>query len=190
MELKTKGEAANVEAFKQLMIELSWQSGKDFDLGALLEYKEEGKGPDFIYFQNQGDLNGPFFVHLDKDAGVAGDIAEGGNKETMKIMNMDQYRQIHIVTWDYDAIEINGGAVARFGDDQVALKIMDDKANTHVATIPADIAEQRGNVVCVATIDNSSPMGATFVNQGIVGTCKKFTEVANWLEKVAHETDA
>lgn len=184
MELIEKGAQANIEAFKQLMVKLSWNGGKDFDLGALLEFKEEGKANEFIYFSNMGDLNGPFFIQLDKDAGVGDTVDEGGNAETMKIMNLDQYRQVHLCLWDYGAIQ-GGGKTARFDDDMPKIEILDDKGNAHTAVIPADIATQLGNCVCLATIDNSSPMGAKLTNQSIVGTAKKFGDVPTWLAEVA-----
>jgi tellurite resistance protein TerA len=186
MELKEKGQEANIQTFNQLMVTLGWETGKDFDLGALLEYKDD-KDPEFIYFQNMGDLNGPFFIQLDKDAGVGGDVGADGNKETMKIMSLDPYRQVHLCLWDYDAIS-SGGRAARFADDNISIEILDDAGSSHTAIVPDDVSEQMGNCVCLATIDNTSPMGAKFVNQSIVGTAKAFSEVANWLKEVATTT--
>lgn len=187
MELVEKGQEANIEAFNQLMVKLKWQGAKDFDLGALLEFKDESKENGFIYFSNKGDLNGPLFIHLDKDAGVGDTVGANGNTETMKIMNLDQYKQVHLCLWDYGAIS-KGGQTARFADDQISIEILDDKGNSHSAVVPTDVAQQMGNCVCLATIDNQSPMGAKFINQSIVGTAKKFADMTNWLGEVAQVT--
>ncbi len=183
MELKEKGSVANVEAFNQLMVTLAWQGKKDFDLGACLEFKD-GSSPVMIYFDNRGDLNGPLFIQLDKDAGVGDTVDEGGNKETMKIMNLDQYSKIHILSWDYGAIQKN--TPGRFKDDQISLQIMDDKGNIHEATLDSnDISTS----CCIATIDNTSPMGAKFINSSIIGTQKNFAaEMPNFCEYVISES--
>lgn len=186
MELKEKGQSANLDAFNQLLVKLAWSGAKDFDLGAILEFKDEREDA-FIYFQNLGDVNGPYYVQLDGDAGVGDSVDDGGNAETMKIMSLDQYRQIHLCLWDYGAIS-GGGKAARFAEDNLSIEILDDKGTAHTAHIPPTVAEEMGNCVCMATIDNSSPMGAKFINQAIVGTSKKFADMAGWLKEVATVT--
>jgi len=185
MELVEKGATANLETFKQLMTTLSWIGDKDLDMGILLEFKD-AREPDFLYFGKKGDLNGPFFIQIGADAGVGDTTDAGGNKEQLKIMNLDQYRQLHLCIWDYGAIKA-GGQTARF-DDKITIQVLDDMGNSHSVSIPADVTQQMGNCVCIATIDNSSPMGAKFVNQSIIGTVKEFKEMGDWLTGVAVTT--
>ena len=163
MELKQKGAEANVASFKQLMVSMKWTTAADFDLAAAYEDKQGRQG--IVYFGDKGDLNGFPFMQLDKDAGI-GDKS-GSNQETMRITKLDDMKYVWILCWDYGRVK--NGEPARFKDSDVTLSVMDDTGNTHNVTLDTgDI----GNVALIATIDNSSPIGAKLINSSKAGTLK------------------
>ncbi len=163
MELKQKGETANVGGFKQLMITMKWTTAADFDLAAAYENKE-GK-PGLVYFGELGDLNAFPFMQLSGDEGV-GDKG-GENEEIMRIAKLDDMKYVWIMCWDYG--KVKDGAAARFKDSDVKLSVVDDKGATHNVTLDTG---DMGNVALIATIDNSSPVGAKLVNSSKAGTLK------------------
>ena len=163
MELKQKGSEANVGGFKQLMVSMKWTTAADFDLAAAYEDKSGKQG--LIYFGELGDLNAFPFMQLSGDEGV-GD-AGGDNEETMRITKLDDMKYVWLLCWDYGKVQ--DGAAARFKDSDVKLSVMDDSGTTH--NVDLDTGDM-GNVALVATIDNSSPIGAKLVNSSKAGTLK------------------
>jgi uncharacterized protein involved in tellurium resistance len=163
MELKQKGAEAELAAIKQFVATLAWTKAADFDLAVAYETKEGEKG--LLYFGNKGDLNGFPFMKLGEDAGV-GD-AGGDNKETLHVMKIDDMKFIWILCWDYGAIE--EGKPARFAESDVTISLMDDLGTDHAVSLDTG---DTGNVCLVATVDNSSAMGAKFVNASKAGTLK------------------
>jgi len=168
MDLVQKGATANIAAIKQLLITLTWSIAADFDLAAVYEAKDGRKG--MVYFGDKGDMNAFPFINLDEDAGV-GDAA-GDNAETMRVVNMDDMDKIHIICWDYG--QVQKGAPARFDGSDVKLAIMDDTGTDHAVVLETGTT---GNVAVVATLDNSSPMGAKLVNVSKAGTLKELKKV-------------
>ena len=165
MELKQKGEQANVSSFTQLMVAMKWTKAADFDLAAVYE-KKDGTPPGLVYFGELGNLNAFPFMQLSGDAGV-GDNA-GKNEETMRITKLDDVKKVHIICWDYGKVKT--GAAARFKDSDVSLNVIDDKGTVY--SVNLDTGEM-GNVAIIATIDNSNPIGATLVNTSKSGTLKE-----------------
>jgi len=163
MELKQKGETANVGGFKQLMITMKWTTAADFDLAAAYENKE-GK-PGLVYFGELGDLNAFPFMQLSGDEGV-GDKG-GENEEIMRIAKLDDMKYVWIMCWDYG--KVKDESAARFKDSDVKLSVVDDKGTTHNITLDTG---DMGNIALIATIDNSSPIGAKLVNSSKAGTLK------------------
>jgi len=163
MENKQKGETANVGGFKQLMITMKWTTAADFDLAAAYENKE-GK-PGLVYFGELGDLNAFPFMQLSGDEGV-GDKG-GENEEIMRIAKLDDMKYVWIMCWDYG--KVKDGSAARFKDSDVKLSVVDDKGTTHNITLDTG---DMGNIALIATIDNSSPIGAKLVNSSKAGTLK------------------
>lgn len=173
MELKQKGEEANVGGFNQLMATMKWTTAADFDIAAVYESKDGKQG--IIYFGEQGDLNAFPFMQLSGDEGV-GDKG-GDNEETLRITKLDDMKYVWIMCWDYGKIK-EGGA-ARFKDSDVSLTVMDDKGTSHDVTLDTgDI----GNVAILATIDNSSPIGAKLVNSSKAGTLKGLNKLDDLME--------
>jgi tellurite resistance protein TerA len=177
MELAKKGQEAQLGSIKQFMVSLKWSTAADFDLAALYRAKDKSTG--LIYFgghQNTsgrgdtkspqlGNLNDFPYVQLSGDEGV-GDKG-GDNEETMRVMNIDQMDKIWVVCWDYTAVQ--NGSPARFKDSDVQVSLMDDHGTGHNVKLDTG---QLGNVCVVACIDNSSPMGAKFVNFSATTTLK------------------
>jgi tellurite resistance protein TerA len=163
MEIKQKGGSAELGGISQCMVTLAWTTATDFDLAALYETKDGKKG--MVYFGEMGNLNEFPFMQLSGDEGV-GDSG-GDNKEEMRLTKFDDMVKVHIVAWDYTAV--SDGTPARFSGSDVKVTLMDDKGTSHdVPLASGDV----GNVCIVATIDNSSPMGAKLVNESSVGTLK------------------
>jgi len=163
MELKQKGSSANVGGFKQLMVSMKWTTAADFDLSAAYETKE-GKQA-LVYFGDMGDLNAFPFMQLSGDEGV-GDKS-GDNEETMRITKLDDMKYVWILCWDYGKVQ--DGAPARFKGSDVTLTLMDDRGESHKVTLDTG---DMGNVALIATIDNSSPIGAKLINSSKTGTLK------------------
>jgi len=163
MELKQKGSEANVGGFKQLMVSMKWSTAADFDLAAAYEDKQGKQG--LVYFGELGDLNSFPFMQLSGDEGV-GDKG-GANEETMRITKLDDMKYVWILCWDYGKVQ--DGAPARFRGSDVTLSLMDDKGTTHNVTLDTG---DMGNVALIATIDNSSPIGAKLINSSRAGTLK------------------
>ncbi len=165
MELKQKGQEAQLGGIKQFMVTLKWTTAADFDLAAVYESKDGRTG--LVYFGDKGDLNAFPFMQLSGDEGV-GDTG-GDNQEDMRVTNIDDMTFIWVLCWDYGAV--TSGKPARFTGSDVSVSILDDKGTSHAVTLDTGDA---GNVCVLATIDNSSPMGAKFVNTSKAGTLKEF----------------
>lgn len=173
MELKQKGAEANVGGFKQLMISMKWTTAADFDLAAVYEGKD-GK-QSIVYFGELGNLNAFPFMQLSGDEGV-GDKG-GDNEETMRIARLDDMKYVWLLCWDYG--KVKDGTPARFKDSDVSLSVMDDKGNSH--NVNFDTGDM-GNVALLATIDNSSPIGAKLINASKAGTLKGFKNVQQLMD--------
>jgi tellurite resistance protein TerA len=168
MELKQKGSQANVGGFKQLLVTMKWSTAADFDLAAVYEDKQGKQG--IVYFGELGDLNVFPFMQLSGDEGV-GD--SGGQKEeSMRIAKLDDMKYVWILCWDYGKIQ--SASPARFKDSDVRLTLLDDKGKSYDVTL--DTGEM-GNVALLATIDNSSPVGAALINSSKAGTLKGLTNL-------------
>lgn len=163
MELAQKGNEANVGGFKQLMVSMKWSTAADFDLAAAYETKEGKQG--LAYFGDMGNLNDFPYLQLSGDEGV-GDTG-GDNEETMRIAKLDDMKYVWLLCWDYGKVQ--EGAPARFRDSDVNLSVIDDKGNSHDVTFDTG---DTGNVALIATIDNSSPVGAKLINSSKAGTLK------------------
>lgn len=163
MEIVQKGATAEIGGMKQFMVTLAWTTATDFDLAALYETKSGEQG--LCYFGNMGDLNAMPYMKLSGDEGV-GDTG-GDNKEEMRVTSLDDMAKVHVICWDYGAVQ--AGTKARFSESDVKVSLMDDQGTNH--NVKLDTGDM-GNVSVVATIDNTSPMGAKLVNTSKIGTLK------------------
>ncbi|MCF8070695.1 MAG: hypothetical protein K9L30_19100, partial [Desulfobacterales bacterium] len=64
-------------------------------------------------------------------------------------------------------------------DSDVSLKVMDDKGSSHNVVLDTGAL---GNVALLATIDNSSPVGAKLINSSKAGTLKGLKNLEQLLE--------
>ncbi len=172
MELKQKGSEGYIP-LKQLMVSMKWTTAADFDLAAVYESKEGKHG--IVYFGDLGDLNQFPYMQLSGDEGV-GDTG-GDNEESMRITRLDEMNYVWIFCWDYGMVQ-NGGA-ARFKDSDLKLSLIDNSGKS--VTVDVDTGDM-GNVCCLATIDNSTPMGAKMINSSKVGTLKGLKRLEQLLE--------
>ncbi len=175
MELKQKGEEANVGGFKQLMVAMRWTTAADFDLAAA--YEEKGGKQGLVYFGELGDLNAPPFMQLSGDEGV-GDKG-GENEEVLRITKLDDMKYVWLICWDYG--KIKEGSAARFNDSDVTLSVMDDKGTAHEVNLDTG---DMGNFALIATIDNSTPIGAKLVNTSKAGTLKGLNKLQDLLDVI------
>ncbi len=163
MDLQQKGQEAQLGGMKQFMVTLKWTSAADFDLAAVYESKAGKIG--MVYFGELGSLNEFPFMQLSGDEGV-GDSG-GDNQEEMRVTKFEDMKYIYVVCWDYGAVQ--DGKPARFAGSDVSVSVMDDAGASHAVKLDTGDA---GNTCVVATVDNSSAMGAKFVNVSKAGTLK------------------
>jgi len=159
MELVQKGSEAFIP-LTQLMVTMKWTTDADFDLAAIYEGKDGKIG--MVYYNTLGDLNTFPYMALSGDAGV-GDKG-GDNEETMRIVQLDEMNKVWILCWDYGMVQ--KGKPARFEQSDVTLTVLDNTGKEF--SIKVDTGKS-GNVVCIATIDNSNPMGAKLINTNTTG---------------------
>lgn len=162
MDLVQKGQTAELESITGIKLTASWTEAADLDIAALYEAKDGRKG--MVYFGSKGDLNGFPHMKLDKDAGV-GDKG-GANQETMKIAKLDDMKIVHLCIWDYGNVQ--KGEPGRFGGT-VKVELVDNNSTSHAVKLDGNPI---ANVVVIATIDNSSPIGAKLINTSKSGVLK------------------
>ena len=160
MQLKKKGDSAQIGGINQFMVTLKWTSAMDFDLCAVYETRDGKEG--IVYYADQGDLNSFPHMQLSDDEGV-GDTG-GDNQEDLRVMNLAPMKKIYVFCWDYTAVE--NGSLARFNNSDISVNIIDDNGKQYNCSLDNN---NEGNVVCMAEIDNSSPLGARFTNRSSVG---------------------
>jgi len=178
MDLKTKGAEATMDGVKALIAKMKWTSDVDFDLVCVTEKKDGSH--DMAYFGNidKQDINVYPFVKLSGDAGV-GDKG-GDNEEVMRISKIDdEVAKMHIICMDYNKVQ-SGGA-GRFSNSDLKVTVMDDKGQNHEVSLDAG---ETGNIIVLATIDNTSPIGAKIINTSKVGTLKGFKSSDQFLAVV------
>jgi uncharacterized protein involved in tellurium resistance len=165
MELVQKGQEVVVESLKAILAKMKWTTAADFDLAAAYETKSGEKGMVYFGTPSKGNLNGFPFMKLDQDSGI-GDTG-GDNEENLRITKLDDMKAVHLICWDYGAVQ--KGAPARFKGSDLSITLTNDKGETNTVNCDAGDA---GNTVILATIDNSSPIGARLINVSKAGTLK------------------
>ena len=161
MELKQKGENTSIDVKKSFTITMKWTTAADFDLAAVYETKDGKQG--LVYFGDKGKLEQFPYMSLSDDEGV-GDTG-GDNEETMRIYSLDNMNCVWIFCWDYGMVQ--KGQAARFKDSDVKLTMSDESDERTFVEIDTG---DKGNVCCIATIDNNDPEAAKLINYSQVGT--------------------
>lgn len=138
------------QAFSLVQVRLTWSKAVDIDLHAFYKTKTGTKG--HVYFGNKGQLDGPPYILLDKDAGV-GNTA-GKNEENLRIARIDQFATILIAVniFRFLGFLSAGDNFAKY-DGQVALRT----DGGHNIEVPLT-SEAKGRWCIIAKIDNT---GAT-----------------------------
>lgn len=179
LELKSKNQSANVElsgtAVSQVLVDLGWKTAVDLDLMAFIEKKD---GTKFALITDNisndkntmGNLNDFPFMTLSGDEGVGDKIDSGDeNKETIKCTKIDEsVAKVDIVALNYKAASEND-ANATFNGLNAAVKItvVDKNNGCDVVDVPLT-ASEAGVAAHIATIDNTSPIGAQLINKSAV----------------------
>ena len=179
MELKLKGEAAQLEQFKQLTISMKWTTAADFDLAAVYQTKTGKHG--IVYFGDLGNLNAFPYISLNKDEGV-GDQG-GNNEEIMHISRLSDLDYVWILCWDYNMVQ--RGKSARFKDSDVNLT-MTNEMGTRIA-VTVDTGDF-GNVCCLATLDNTGET-SKLINASKAGTLKELKTLEQLINLVQREEE-
>lgn len=165
IQLKEKGEVANLPTIKQALVTLKWKTNKDFDLMAFIT-KKDGTHHG-VYTNNLGgdlgDANAFPFMILSDDAGVGGTVADGGNVETLKITKIDDsIRKIDLVALNYDdALSKNNSS---FSDYDAVISLIDDSGESFEISLNS---KDKGIAAVIATIVNG-PIGAIIENKSTV----------------------
>lgn len=173
MQLQKKGEIAQIGGIQQFMVTLKWTSAVDFDLAAVYTPKTGADG--IVYFGALGDLNQFPYMQLSGDEGV-GDVG-GEKQEDLRVMDISQMKKIYILCWDYPSVE--SGQIARFAESDIQVTILDDQGKQFSCALDSN---SKGNVCCVAEIDNSSAIGAKFINRSSVGTLNGLHDLSQLIE--------
>lgn len=163
MELKQKGEDTSIDISQPLTVTMNWTTAADFDLAATYETRDGKQG--IVYYGDKGNLEEFPYMKLSGDEGI-GDI-KGKKEEDLQINRLDNMNYVWLFCWDYGMVQ--RGQTARFKYSDLILAIVDVFGNNISVNIDAG---EKGNVCCIATIDNSLPDGARFINYSQVGTLK------------------
>ncbi len=134
MELKQKGNKADIGAFKRLNVSLIWTAPVDLDLMAFYRTKDGRAGG--VYSENYsggslGALAEFPFVQLSGDAGVG---AKGGrNQEDLSIAKLDDFEVLHICALNFT--DASSGAAKVFADYDARVQVTTDKGETHTVAL-------------------------------------------------------
>lgn len=173
LQLKTKGETANLPTVKQLVATLEWTKAVDLDL---MVWGKDKAGKAFGVYTDQlsgdsktmGDLNAFPFMQLDKDAGVG---AQGGdNKEVLKITKLDEVAELKLIALNFTEAK-NNNPDASFANYDAKVTVMNEKGEAFEVPLAST---EKGSVATIAVIDNSSPIGATIKREDTVTDFRTF----------------
>jgi uncharacterized protein involved in tellurium resistance len=165
-ELQAKDDQAFLSDFQQLSVVMTWWSPPkpnniDLDLFAVYEAKDGRRG--IVYYKDLGDMNVFPFIKLSGDAGSDDDddIPPGGaeQEENLVIVRITEMKRVYLCCWDYPKVE--SGQSGRLSGNSLKVNIMDDKGGSFEVPM---VSSQQGNVACIATIDNSSPITTKLLN--------------------------
>jgi len=133
MELKQKGEQANLGAFKQLKVSLIWTSAVDLDLMAFYKTKDGQVGG--VYSDNYaggtlGDMNQFPFIELSGDEGIG--AVGGDNREEMRIVKLDDFDELYICALNFT--DASSGAKV-FADYDARVEVITDRGESYKVSL-------------------------------------------------------
>lgn len=173
MELKQKGSEVAFGSFRQAMMCISWTTDDNFDLVAVYETKEGETG--FVYWDEPGDLYHFPFIVLEQEAYVVD--CSGDNEQCMRLTRLDPMKYVWILCLDYSRLQ--DGKSAYFEESGLNLKILIDSDKRYHVNLDTN---NKGNVVLIATIDNTSFLETKLLNSSKVGTLKGLKELQQLLD--------
>lgn len=145
MELRQKGEKADIGAFKQIKVSLIWTSEVDLDLMAFYKTKDGRTGG--VYSDNYtggtlGHLNAFPFIQLSGDEGVG---AAGGDKsEELRIVRLDDFEELCICALNFT--DASSGTNKVFADYDARVEVVTDRGESHLVALDSD---QPGSVALI-----------------------------------------
>lgn len=134
MELKQKGQKADIGAFKQIRVSLIWTSPVDLDLMAFYKTKDGRIGG--VYSDNYaggslGNVNKFPFIELSGDEGVG--ASGGDNSEEMRIMKLDDYESLYICALNFT--DASSGSSHVFADYDARVEVVTDHGEKHTVAL-------------------------------------------------------
>lgn len=134
MELKQKGTKADIGAFKNIDISLTWTSPVDLDLMAFFKTKDGRVGG--VYSENysggtHGSLDGFPFIELSGDAGIG--ETGGNNREDLRITRLDDFEELYICALNFT--DANSGTGKVFADYDAKVRVLTDRGESHTVSL-------------------------------------------------------
>lgn len=172
MELKQKGNSAQIGSFKQLKVSLVWTSSVDLDLMAFYKTKSGQIGG--VYSDNYsggslGDLNAFPFMQLSGDEGVG--AVGGDNREELQILNLDTIEELYICAINFTEASTNSEKV--FSDYDARVEVMTDNGETHIVSLDS---HTQGTVAVLCKL-TAGFMGVELVNDSSVMPFNQFQNI-------------
>jgi len=169
MELKQKGEKADIGAFKQLKVSLIWTSAVDLDLMAFYKTKDGRVGG--IYSENYaggtlGDLNQFPFIQLSGDEGVG--AKSGDNREELRIVKLDGFEELYICALNFT--DASSGADKVFANYDARVEVVNDRGENHRVALDS---KQPGSVAVICKFVGSF-ISSSLVNDSEVMSLEQF----------------
>lgn len=163
MDLKQKGENAQIGAFKQLKVSLIWTSAVDLDLMAFYRTKDNNIGG--VYSDNYaggslGDLNQFPFIQLSGDEGVG--AVGGDNREELRIAKLDDLEELYICAFNFT--DASTGSNKVFADYDARIEVVTDKGDSHEVALDSS---SPGSVAVIAKFKTGF-MGSELINSSEV----------------------
>lgn len=145
MELRQKGEKADIGAFKQMKVSLIWTSAVDLDLMAFYKTKDGRVGG--VYSDNYsggslGDLNAFPFIQLSGDEGVG--ASGGDNREELRVMKLDDFEELQICALNFT--DASSGSNKVFADYDARVEVVTDRGESHMVALDSG---QPGSVAVI-----------------------------------------
>lgn len=137
---------------KNLVGTLFWKTKVDLDLHCFYETKDGNKG--HISYRDMGSLNRAPFISLDKDSGIGGNVASGGNEENLRFGDLTNIKHLIICANIYSAR-------GKWSDHKGNVTVKTDDGKGFEVPLTADLP---GDWCVIAHVDNTSPMGAELKN--------------------------
>jgi len=165
MELKQKGEKADIGSFNQLKVSLIWTSAVDLDLMAFYKTKDGRTGG--VYSDNYsggslGGLNQFPFIQLSGDEGVG--AVGGDNREDLRIVKLDDFEELSIIALNFTDASSNSNNV--FADYDARVEVVTDKGEKHTVRLDS---RQSGSIALICKFTSGFIANSLENNSEVMG---------------------